>query len=75
MVFSVFSRRRRYAGGKLWEVFMPGEEHDRIAAEINHNTIELRIKGWVDNFKANLPKIIDGYGIASLVSTLITSLL
>jgi hypothetical protein len=49
---------------------MPGPEHDQIAEEINRNTIELRLKGWVDNFKDNLPNINGGYGISSLISSL-----
>ena len=49
---------------------MPSEEHDRLASEINANTVEQRIKGWVDNLKANLKYLQGGYGIVSLIGTL-----
>jgi hypothetical protein len=36
-------------------------------ARINNVTVNSRIKGWIDNFKANLPEIGAGYAIASLI--------
>lgn len=46
------------------------EEHDRLAKEINNNTIEQRIGGWIDNLKANQKYINGGYGVVSLVNSL-----
>lgn len=37
---------------------------------ISKNTIEYRIKEWIDNFKANLSTVQRGYGIASLTNKL-----
>lgn len=46
------------------------EDRNALLHQISTNTINYRIKHWVDNFKANLPAIHAGHGIASLNATL-----
>jgi hypothetical protein len=43
------------------------EQDAARTGRINEVTVKSRIKGWVDNFKANLPEIAGGYAISSLI--------
>lgn len=49
---------------------MPNEDRKELAELINVNTINRRLKGWVDNFQANLEHLKGAYGIASLIGSL-----
>lgn len=43
-------------------------ERDALLTQISHNTVAYRIKEWVTNFVANVPKIQGGFGVASLTN-------
>lgn len=46
------------------------QDKQALLNTISSNTIAFRVKSWIDNFKANLPIVNGGYGIASLLGTL-----
>jgi len=46
------------------------KDREDLLKQISTNTINYRIKQWIDNFKANLSTVAGGYGVHSLTGTL-----
>jgi len=43
-------------------------DNEQMMQMISRNTVRARIMDWIDNFKANLPRVHGGYGIASMLA-------